>query len=65
MEVIKSEVRIPTGKACEILGVHPNTLRRWVKLGHIPAVTTPGGERRFLLADLREYLEKQKAEAGQ
>lgn len=61
MEVIHSEVRIPTGKACEILGVHPNTLRRWVKLGIIPAVTTPGGERRFLVEDLRDYLKENRS----
>lgn len=61
MKVIHSEVRIPTGKACEILGVHPNTLRRWVKLGHIPAIRTEGGERRFLLSDLRKYIDKRQA----
>ena len=61
MEVIHSEIRVATGKACEILGVHPNTLRRWVKLGIIPATITPGGERRFLIADLRDYLHKRRA----
>jgi excisionase family DNA binding protein len=61
MKVIHSEVRVPTGKACEILGVHPNTLRRWVKSGIIPATFTEGGERRFLLADLREYLKQRAA----
>jgi excisionase family DNA binding protein len=58
MTVTHSEVRIPTGKACEILGVHPNTLRRWVKSGIIPAITTVGGERRFLVSDLKAYLKQ-------
>jgi excisionase family DNA binding protein len=61
MTVTHSEVRIPTGKACEILGVHPNTLRRWVKSGIIPAIRTDGGERRFLVADLRDYLKRNAA----
>lgn len=39
-----------------MLGVHPNTLRRWVKDGVIPAVRTEGGERRFLVSDLKAYL---------
>lgn len=58
MEVTHSEVRIPMGKACEILGVHPNTLRRWVSNGVIPAIRTEGGERRFLVSDLTAYLKE-------
>ena len=61
MEITQSEVRIPTGKACEILGVHPNTLRRWVKEGHLPAVRTPGGERRYLTSDIRAFMKKRAA----
>ena len=38
---------VPSRKACEILGVHPNTLRKWHKEGKIQAVRMPGGNRRF------------------
>jgi len=41
-----------------MLGVHPNTLRRWVKEGRITATVTAGGERRFLVADLSKIMEK-------
>ena len=30
-------------RACERLGVHPNTLRRWIKEGGVRAVRTPKG----------------------
>nr|MDO8079938.1 IS607 family transposase [Candidatus Freyarchaeota archaeon] len=34
-------------KACERLGVHPNTLRRWIKEGKVRAVRTPKGRFRI------------------
>ena len=61
MNVMDSEVRVATGKACDMLGVHPNTLRRWVKEGHIDATLTPTGQRRFLISDLKEVLKGKKA----
>jgi excisionase family DNA binding protein len=39
--------RIPLGAASRLLGVDPDTLRRWADEGRIPAFTTPGGHRRF------------------
>lgn len=61
MEITHSEVRIPMGKACEMLGVHPNTVRRWVKDGHLPAVRTIGGERRFLVSDISAFMKQRAA----
>ena len=34
-------------RACERLGVHPNTLRRWIKEGGVRAVRTPKGRFRI------------------
>lgn len=34
-------------KACQELGVHPNTLRRWEKLGKIHAIKTNAGQRLY------------------
>ncbi len=39
--------RIPLGKASRLLGVDPDTLRRWADEGRVPAFITPGGHRRF------------------
>jgi excisionase family DNA binding protein len=43
-------------QAAQILGVHPSTLRRWADAGEIPCVRTPGRHRRFLEADLSDFL---------
>lgn len=36
-----------TKKACEELGVHPNTLRSWANEGKIKYIRTEGGKRRY------------------
>ncbi len=40
------------GPASRMLGVDPDTLRRWADDGRIPAYTTPGRHRRFRRADV-------------
>lgn len=39
--------------AADILGVHPATVRNWADKGELPARRTPGGHRRFRMADLQ------------
>ncbi|MES2209244.1 MAG: helix-turn-helix domain-containing protein [Chloroflexota bacterium] len=41
------------GPASRILGVDPDTLRRWADDGRVRAYATPGGHRRFSQADLQ------------
>lgn len=41
------------GPASRLLGVDPDTLRRWADLGRVRAYATPGGHRRFSQADLQ------------
>lgn len=40
------------GPASRLVGVDPDTLRRWADNGRVRAFTTPGGHRRFLREDL-------------
>jgi excisionase family DNA binding protein len=44
--------------ASEFLGVHFTTLRAWADGGEIRVFRTPGGHRRFSLADLRRFLDE-------
>jgi molybdopterin-binding protein len=57
----------PIGQAAELLGVSPDTLRRWVDAGRLPAAKGAGG-RRFIdgeaLAQFAESLSHDTVPAG-
>lgn len=42
--------------AAGYLGVHFTTLRRWTDEGKVPCIRTPGGRRRYQLAELTVFL---------
>jgi len=48
--------RLSLGPASRLLGVDPDTLRRWADFGQIQVFTTPGGHRRFERGDLERLL---------
>jgi excisionase family DNA binding protein len=50
-------------EASELLGVHPTTLRRWADSGSVPCFRTPGGHRRFLVADLEAWIKARQSTA--
>jgi excisionase family DNA binding protein len=50
-------------KASEMLGIHPTTLRRWADSGSIPCLRTPGGHRRFRIADLVAWMQGKQTAA--
>jgi excisionase family DNA binding protein len=52
------------GEASKLLGVHPATLRQWADQGKIPVFRTPGGHRRFAVADVRALLETETKSAA-
>src|SRR5215218_10466809 len=39
-------------EACAVLGVDQSTLRRWSDTGKVPVFRTPGGHRRYAIADV-------------
>jgi excisionase family DNA binding protein len=51
------------GPASRLLGVDPDTLRRWADEGRIEAFTTSGGHRRFARATLERILEARRHDA--
>lgn len=46
------EAWLSLGPASSMLGVDPDTLRRWADAGRVRSFATPGGHRRFSRADL-------------
>lgn len=44
------------GPASRLVGVDPDTLRRWADAGRVRAFSTPGGHRRFSRADLDQVV---------
>jgi excisionase family DNA binding protein len=46
----KADDWLGLGEAARLLGITPNTLRRWSDSGHVAGFTTPGGHRRFARA---------------
>jgi excisionase family DNA binding protein len=51
-------------EASELLGIHFTTLRKWADDGLIRVFRTPGGHRRFSVADLRHFLETRASHAS-
>lgn len=47
-------------EAAKKLSVHPTTLRRWADKGDMPCMLTPGGHRRFSVADVDHFARTQR-----
>lgn len=45
-----------TGQAAEVLGVHPDTVKRWVRSGKLFAVKTPGGRNLIPVSEVKKIL---------
>jgi excisionase family DNA binding protein len=58
-----TEPPLSLGPASRLLGVDPDTLRRWADEGRIDAFTTAGGHRRFHRATVERILEARRHDA--
>ena len=47
---------VNVGKAAAYLGVSPASLRQWSDEGLVRVYRTPGGQRRYRLADLEAFI---------
>jgi excisionase family DNA binding protein len=52
----KAEGWLALGAASQVVGVDPDTLRRWADEGRVEVYTTPGGHRRFQRASLERLI---------
>ena len=54
---------VGVGDAATYLGVSPASLRRWSDQGLLRVYRTPGGQRRYAVADLDEFIRTMLAHA--
>jgi excisionase family DNA binding protein len=52
---------VSIGRACQLLGVNAATLRQWTSDGRLGSYRTPGGHRRFSLAELSSLSQSREA----
>jgi excisionase family DNA binding protein len=48
------------GRAAAYLGVSAASLRKWSNDGLVPVYRTPGGQRRFAIEDLDEFMQSMR-----
>lgn len=51
-----SDRLLTTREVAALFGVDPRTVTVWVRAGRIPALLTPGGQRRFKESEVRAHL---------
>ena len=58
-----SRLGLTASEAARHLGVSISTLRRWSDAGHVQSYRTPGGQRRFSVAQLDAFLDSLRPRA--
>ncbi len=53
------------GEVAEVFRVHVRTVQRWAQNDRLAYILTPGGHRRFPLADIEELLTANRIGQGQ
>jgi excisionase family DNA binding protein len=60
-----SPLGLSTSQAANSLGVSLGTIRRWADMGYLESYRTPGGQRRFSVEQIEQFLETlQQRRAG-
>ena len=61
-----SPLGLSTSQAASALGVSLGTIRRWADMGYLESYRTPGGQRRFSVQQIEQFLETlQQRRSGQ
>ena len=53
-----------TSQAASALGVSLGTIRRWADMGYLESYRTPGGQRRFSVEQIEQFLETLQRRSG-
>jgi putative resolvase len=65
-QVRNSPLGLSTSQAASALGVSLGTIRRWADMGYLESYRTPGGQRRFSVDQIEQFLETlQQRRSGQ
>jgi len=51
-----SPLGLSTSQAASALGVSLGTIRRWADMGYLESYRTPGGQRRFSVDQIEQFL---------
>lgn len=55
---------LPVGEAAAYLGVSAASLRTWSDQGLVPVYRTPGGQRRFAVSELDDFIRSMRQRSG-
>jgi excisionase family DNA binding protein len=64
MNTNSRKLGLTTSEAARRLGVSLSTIRRWSDMGYLRSYRTPGGQRRFSIQQLDEFLASLEAEGS-
>jgi excisionase family DNA binding protein len=59
-----SPLGLSTSQAAKALGVSLGTIRRWADMGYLESYRTPGGQRRFSVEQIEQFLETLQQRRG-
>jgi excisionase family DNA binding protein len=59
---VATDTWLPLGRASKLVGVDPDTLRRWADEGRVEIYLTPGGHRRFQRRSLERLIRSRSRE---
>ena len=54
--LLEEEALLTPGEVARMFRVDPKTVGRWARQGRLTAIRTPGGDRRYRAAEVREFL---------
>jgi excisionase family DNA binding protein len=64
MQANTSPLGLSTSQAAHTLGVSLGTIRRWSDMGYLESYRTPGGQRRFSIEQINQFVTSLQQSTG-